>query len=100
VGRLFRVTTKAAEKYVPQHDITKGDQWTALLQGLMSPNEDARYLAWKKLEEIGSEAEPELHKLFHDTNPPHSIALVPCGCSLLTNGSASTPVPTNPTRTT
>jgi putative heme-binding domain-containing protein len=72
-GRLFRVTTKAAEKYVPQQDITKGDQWTALLQGLKSPNEDARYLAWKKLEEIGSEAEPELHKLFHDTKavPQH-----------------------------
>ncbi|MFM2167576.1 MAG: hypothetical protein RIS79_1947, partial [Verrucomicrobiota bacterium] len=72
-GRLFRVTTKAAEKYVPQQDITKGDQWTALLQGLKSPNEDARYLAWKKLEEIGSEAEPELHKLFRDTKavPQH-----------------------------
>ena len=72
-GRLFRVTTKAAEKYVPVHDITKGDQWTALLQGLKSPNEDARYLAWKKLDEIGSEAEPELHKLFHDTQsvPQH-----------------------------
>jgi putative membrane-bound dehydrogenase-like protein len=72
-GRLFRVTTKAAEKYVPQQDITKGDRWTALLQGLKSPNEDARYLAWKKLEEIGSEAEPELHKLFHDTKavPQH-----------------------------
>jgi putative heme-binding domain-containing protein len=40
---------------------------------LKSPNEEARYLAWKELEEIGSEAEPELHKLFHDTKsvPQH-----------------------------
>lgn len=72
-GRLFRVTTKAAEKYLPQHDIKKGDLWTVLIQGLKSPNEDARYLAWNKLEEIGSEAEPELHKLFNDTQsvPQH-----------------------------
>ena len=70
-GRLFRVTTKAAEKY--QAPSFKLDTVEGAVAALKSPNEEARYLAWKKLEEIGSEAEPELHKLFHDTQsvPQH-----------------------------
>jgi putative membrane-bound dehydrogenase-like protein len=70
-GRLFRVTTKAAEKFqVPSFKL---DTVQGAVEALKSPNEEARYLAWKKLEEIGSEAEPELHKLFHDTQsvPQH-----------------------------
>jgi putative membrane-bound dehydrogenase-like protein len=70
-GRLFRVTTKAAEKFqVPSFKL---DTVEGAVAALKSPNEEARYLAWKKLEEIGSEAEPELHKLFHDTKavPQH-----------------------------
>jgi putative membrane-bound dehydrogenase-like protein len=70
-GRLFRVTTKAAEKFqVPSFKLNTVEGAVAALK---SPNEEARYLAWKKLEEIGSEAEPELHKLFHDTKsvPQH-----------------------------
>ncbi len=70
-GRLFRVTTKAAEKFqVPSFKL---DTVEGAVAALKSPNEEARYLAWKKLEEIGSEAEPELHKLFHDTQsvPQH-----------------------------
>ena len=70
-GRLFRVTTKAAVKYeVPSFKL---DTVEGAVAALKSPNEEARYLAWKKLEEIGSEAEPELHKLFHDTKsvPQH-----------------------------
>jgi putative membrane-bound dehydrogenase-like protein len=64
-GRLFRVTTKAAEKFqVPSFKL---DTVEGAVAALKSPNEEARYLAWKKLEELGSEAEPELHKLFHDT---------------------------------
>ncbi|MBE7496872.1 MAG: NPCBM/NEW2 domain-containing protein [Verrucomicrobiaceae bacterium] len=70
-GRLFRVTTKAAEKF--QAPSFKLDTVEGAVAALKSPNEEARYLAWKKLEEIGSEAEPELHKLFHDTKsvPQH-----------------------------
>jgi putative membrane-bound dehydrogenase-like protein len=70
-GRLFRVTTKASLKY--QVSSFKLDTVEGAVEALKSPNEDARYLAWKKLEEIGSEAEPELHKLFHDTKsiPQH-----------------------------
>lgn len=70
-GRLFRVTTKAAEKFqVPSFKL---DTVEGSVAALKSPNEEARYLAWKKLEEIGSEAEPALHKLFHDTQsvPQH-----------------------------
>jgi len=70
-GRLFRVTTKAAEKFqVPSFKL---DTVEGAVAALKSPNEEARYLAWKKLEEIGSEAEPELHKLFNDTKslPQH-----------------------------
>ncbi len=70
-GRLFRVTTEAAEKFqVPSFKL---DTVEGAVAALKSPNEEARYLAWKKLEEIGSEAEPELHKLFHDTKsvPQH-----------------------------
>jgi putative membrane-bound dehydrogenase-like protein len=70
-GRLFRVTTKAAEKFqVPSFKL---DTVEGAVAALKSPNEDSRYLAWKKLEEIGSEAEPELHKLFQDTQsvPQH-----------------------------
>lgn len=70
-GRLFRVTTKAAQKFqVPSFKL---DTVEVAVAALKSPNEEARYLAWKKLEEIGSEAEPELHKLFHDTQsvPQH-----------------------------
>jgi len=63
-GRLFRVTTKAAEKFqVPSFKL---DTVEGAVAALKSPNEEARYLAWKKLEEIGSEAEPELYKLFED----------------------------------
>ena len=70
-GRLFRVTTKAGLKFqVPSFKL---DTVEGAVAALKSPNEEARYLAWKKLEEIGSEAEPELHKLFHDTKsvPQH-----------------------------
>jgi putative membrane-bound dehydrogenase-like protein len=70
-GRLFRVTTKAAEKYqVPSFKL---DTVEGAVAALKSSNEDQRYLAWKKLEEIGSEAEPELHKIFRDTKsvPQH-----------------------------
>ena len=70
-GRLFRVTTKAAEKFqVPSFKLDTAEGAVAALK---SPNEEQRYLAWKKLEEIGSEAEPELHKLFKDAKalPQH-----------------------------
>ena len=70
-GRLFRVTTKAAEKYEsPKVDVSSVE---GAITALKSPNEAARYLGWKYLEEVGSEAEPALLKLFNDTKaaPEH-----------------------------
>jgi putative membrane-bound dehydrogenase-like protein len=46
-GRLFRVTTKAAEKYVmPPSEIAPSD---AAFEWLKSPNEDRRYLAMEAI---------------------------------------------------
>ncbi len=62
-GRLFRVTTKAAEKYkVPSFKL---DTVEGAVSALKSPNEEARYLAWQALKKLdGREA---LTKLFEDT---------------------------------
>jgi putative membrane-bound dehydrogenase-like protein len=71
-GRLFRVTTKAAEKYVPQQDITKGDQWTSAFMDLKSPNESARYEGWRRLREASAPVE-RVAALFKDkkAEPQH-----------------------------
>ena len=61
-GRLFRVTTKAAEKYEsPKVEVSSVDGAVA---GLKSPNESARYLAWVALKNFGAKAEPALKALF------------------------------------
>lgn len=67
-GRLFRVTTKAAERYVAPltgHSVTDGNVSMAIDQ-LKSPNEDQRYLAWTALKKLGEKAEPALKGLFED----------------------------------
>jgi putative heme-binding domain-containing protein len=68
-GRLFRVTTKAAEKFqVPN---LKLDTVEGAVAALKSPNEETRYLAWQALRKLdGREA---LTKLFEDTKatPQH-----------------------------
>jgi putative membrane-bound dehydrogenase-like protein len=71
-GRLFRVTTKAAEKYVPLQDITKGDQWTSAFMDLKSPNESARYEGWRRLREASAPVE-RVAALFEDkkAEPQH-----------------------------
>ncbi|MBL9142632.1 MAG: NPCBM/NEW2 domain-containing protein [Verrucomicrobiaceae bacterium] len=70
-GRLFRVTTKAAEKYEsPKVDVSSVDGAVAALK---SPNEAARYLGWMALRAFGPKAAPELKALFSDTKsePQH-----------------------------
>ncbi|MFM2178048.1 MAG: hypothetical protein RL015_2146, partial [Verrucomicrobiota bacterium] len=63
-GRLFRVTTKAAEKFqVPSFKL---DTVEGAVAALKSPNEEARHLAWMALTKIGSNAEPSLKALFED----------------------------------
>ena len=68
-GRLFRVTTKAAEKFqVPSFKL---DTVEGAVAALKSPNEEARYLAWQALKKVdGREA---LTKLFEDAKalPQH-----------------------------
>ncbi|WP_395750742.1 PVC-type heme-binding CxxCH protein [Prosthecobacter sp.] len=70
-GRLFRVTTKAAEKY--QTPGLKVDTVEGVVAGLKSPNEEARYLAWQALKKFDSKAIPALNKLLADTKaePQH-----------------------------
>lgn len=63
-GRLFRVTTKAAEKHqVPSFKL---DTVEGAVAALKSPNEDQRYLAWQALNGFGSKAKPALKALFED----------------------------------
>ncbi len=70
-GRLFRVTTKTAEKYaMPSFKL---DTVEGAVTALKSPNEAQRYLAWVALQKLGAQAEPELQKLFNDkkAEPQH-----------------------------
>lgn len=72
-GRLFRVTTKAAEKYrVPSFKLDTAKNAVA---ALASPNEDQRYLAWETLhfkkfaaakEMVKDQTVPELQLAFKD----------------------------------
>lgn len=63
-GRLFRVTTKAAEKYaVPSFKL---DTVEGAVAALKSPNESQRYLAWEALQKFGDKAAPALKALFED----------------------------------
>ncbi|MFM7604392.1 MAG: PVC-type heme-binding CxxCH protein, partial [Prosthecobacter sp.] len=68
-GRLFRVTTRAAEKFqVPSFKL---DAVEGAVAATKSPNEEARYLAWQALKKVdGREA---LTKLFEDAKalPQH-----------------------------
>ena len=70
-GRLFRVTTKAAERYVVPS--FKVDTVEGAVAALKSPNEEQRYLAWMALKGFGAKAESELSKLFGDAKaePQH-----------------------------
>ena len=65
-GRIFRVVPKGGERYsvaAPKSDI----------DGLRSPNEAARFLAWQKLRAQGKGAQGSLEKLFADKSatPQH-----------------------------
>jgi putative membrane-bound dehydrogenase-like protein len=71
-GRLFRVTTKAAERYKPVQSITRGDQWALAFQLLQSPNESARYAGWQELCKPGAPID-RIQALFEDmkAEPQH-----------------------------
>ncbi len=65
-GRLFRIAPTGAQTQAPKLDLASG---AGAVRALCSPNLATRYLAWTKLHELGAAAEPELIKLWHDTNP-------------------------------
>ncbi|HYF34532.1 MAG TPA: PVC-type heme-binding CxxCH protein, partial [Prosthecobacter sp.] len=63
-GRLFRLTTNAAENYrAPQFAVDSVDNAIAALK---SPNESCRYLAWEALLKFGRQSLPALKKIFED----------------------------------
>ncbi|MEX0867719.1 MAG: HEAT repeat domain-containing protein, partial [Pirellulales bacterium] len=67
-GRLFRVTTESAEKYVvPKFDF---DSIDGAIEALKNPCYSVRYLAWTALHARGVEAEPALKKLYENTSDP------------------------------
>ena len=72
-GRLFRVATKAVEKFqVPSFKL---DTVEGAVAALKSPNEAVRYLAWEALKKLGEKAEPALQKLLDDKSAlPHHRA--------------------------
>lgn len=73
-GRLFRVTTKTAEKYEsPKIDVSSVDGAVAALK---SPNESARYLAWTSLhshQQLGDYPHAQLQAMFEEkkAEPQH-----------------------------
>jgi putative membrane-bound dehydrogenase-like protein len=64
-GRIYRVAPNKKYK-VPEANFSsvKG-----AIEGLKNPNLSVRYLAWKSLQEMGSEAEAELAELAESENP-------------------------------
>lgn len=75
-GRLFRVTTKAKEKYVCDQTQPKG-----ILSGIescKSPNEARRYLGWEALKAHGFSSGEHLQKVVEDlkAEPQHRARAV------------------------
>jgi HEAT repeat protein len=66
-GRIYRVAPAGASRYVvsaPNLNTAKDS-----VEALKSPNLATRYLAWTRLSEMESKAEPELLKLWQSSNP-------------------------------
>jgi hypothetical protein len=65
-GRLFRVTTKAAEKYQVPDVKAMSDLERVMRTLIQSPNEDARYQAWQMFTNNPAPGADELRSLFED----------------------------------
>jgi putative membrane-bound dehydrogenase-like protein len=94
-GRLFRVTTKAAERYVvPPFKMI--EQPEEAVEWLKSPNESRRYLAhqsFKTFHQLGADSTSVLKKLFEDTKaePQHRARALWMLASLSASESAGGP---------
>jgi putative membrane-bound dehydrogenase-like protein len=70
-GRIFRIVPKGYTKHAqPNYRV---DSIEGAVEALKSPNEEARYLGWRKLAAAGKEAVPAMHSLFRNTQAPSAI---------------------------
>jgi len=65
-GRIYRVAPNTASYQTPKIDLSTASGAAAALQ---SPNKATQYVAWQRLHSLGSQAEPELVKLWKSQNP-------------------------------
>ncbi len=65
-GRIFRVAPPGTKYRVPKFDFRTA---AGAVEALKSPTSSVRYLAWTALHGMGQKAEPELLKLWKDSDP-------------------------------
>ena len=65
-GRIYRVAAKGKKYETPK---LKLDSTSDCVNALKSPNQETRYLAWTRLNEMGDKAESALKKLSNDKDP-------------------------------
>ena len=65
-GRLFRLAPPGTKYIVPKFDYSTA---AGAVDALRNPNLATRYKAWMALHNMGADAEPELLKLYGDSNP-------------------------------
>ena len=65
-GRLFRIAPPGTQYVVPEYDYSTA---AGAVEALRNPNLAVRSRAWRSLHAMGAEAEPELRKLYEDSNP-------------------------------
>lgn len=65
-GRLFRIAPPGTKYVVPKFDYSTAE---GAAEALKNPNLAVRYKAWMALNEMGTEAEGALLKLWQDSNP-------------------------------
>ena len=67
-GRIFLVTVPGHQYRCPEFDFSTASGAAA---ALLNPNQDARYLAWTALRDMGRRAEPALREVYKSANPRH-----------------------------
>jgi putative membrane-bound dehydrogenase-like protein len=69
-GRIFRLLPRGAKKSyrAPPFDLGTPE---GAADALMNPNNAVRFLAYRRLQELGEEAEPALRTLWQSKNPRH-----------------------------
>ena len=65
-GRLFRIAPPGTKYIVPKIELSTA---AGAVEALRSPNNSTRYMAYKAILKMGSNATSELNKLAKDTNP-------------------------------